>query len=142
MVGSVNLFRVLWVRFGGVSYLVGGGLGCSGLFDFVRCCSVLFGAVQCGRGLVGANWVCAAWEVVRGRAGASCERALVGNSGVLRCEGGLGLGPLFRPGAGSKSSLGRRILGAGGGRWVRAWEVARGRFPLGGGNDEKRGRRE
>ena len=39
------------------------------------------------------------------------------------------MGPLFRPGAGSRSSLGRRIQG-------RASEVARGRFPLGGGNDE------
>ena len=46
---------------------------------------------------------------------------------------GLGLGPLFRPGAGSRSSLGRRILG-------RGSEAVRGRFPLGGGNDEEGGR--
>ena len=52
---------------------------------------------------------------------------------------GLGLGPLFRPGAGSRSSLGRRK--GGGGETSTASEVARGRFPLGGGNDEGRGRR-
>ena len=47
--------------------------------------------------------------------------------GVVR---GVGAGGDRR--MGPKSSLGRRILG-------RAWEVGRGRFPLGGGNDEERG---